>query len=165
MFLLQLHPTSWHPEGNGLVERSNQTLRSLLDKLTRETEDWDLYLDIAAYTYNTTPREMFHGLSSFELEYGFRPAEFTNWTASTDPDAQWNLENYLNDRKDVQEALERLINEEYAGRIESHFYLAPLSRRIYHQELGFSSIIIQRLSHPEVKPDTGDHLSSLTKEV
>ena len=41
----------YHPQTNGLDERTNQTLIRTLKKLTTTEEDWDQYIDAALYAY------------------------------------------------------------------------------------------------------------------
>ena len=62
--------TAYHPQGDGLVERQNHTLRDILSSFVSEhKDDWDLWIDIAVYAYNTSPQES-TGFSPFELVFG-----------------------------------------------------------------------------------------------
>lgn len=60
----------YHPICNGLVERFNSTLKSMLKKMCVERpRDWDRYLQPILFAYREVPQESL-GFSSFELLYG-----------------------------------------------------------------------------------------------
>lgn len=50
-----IRTTTYHSEGNGQVERFNDTLCTMLSKLVNENkDDWDELLPFATWAYNTT---------------------------------------------------------------------------------------------------------------
>ena len=62
--------TSEHPRGNGLVERQNRTLLTLLRVYTsRRMLDWDEHIDGVMGAYNST-RHPTTGLSPYMLQHG-----------------------------------------------------------------------------------------------
>jgi len=62
--------TPWHPQCNGLVERFNGTLKSMLRKLTHEQPtEWDKFIPALLFAYREVPQESL-GFSPFELLYG-----------------------------------------------------------------------------------------------
>lgn len=66
----QLTTTPYHPACNGLVERFNGTLKSMLKKLCEERpKDWDRYVNALLFAYRETPQAS-TGFSPFELLYG-----------------------------------------------------------------------------------------------
>ena len=68
--LTQLHTTPYHPQGNGLVERFNGTLKNMLRKMCEEKpSDWDRYLPAVLFAYREAPQDIV-GFSLFELLYG-----------------------------------------------------------------------------------------------
>lgn len=65
-----LTTTPYHAQGNGLVERFNATLKSMIKKLCMERpKDWDQYIDAALFSYREVPQESL-GFAPFELLYG-----------------------------------------------------------------------------------------------
>ena len=62
-----LRTTPYHPETDGLVERFNQTLKSMLRKTAaQEGKDWDKLIPFVLFAYREVPQES----SPFELLYG-----------------------------------------------------------------------------------------------
>ena len=66
----QMTTTPYHPACNGLVERFNGTLKSMLRKMCEERpKDWDRYLNPLLFAYRESVQES-TGFSPFELLYG-----------------------------------------------------------------------------------------------
>ena len=66
--------TAYHPQVDGLVERQNRTLQDILSSfVSQHRDDWDLWIDIAVYAYNTSPQE----------STGFSPFELVFWASSS----------------------------------------------------------------------------------
>jgi len=61
--------TPYHPQANGLVEKFNGTLKSMIKKLCLERpSDWDRYLEPALFAYRQVKQDSL-GFSPFELLY------------------------------------------------------------------------------------------------
>ena len=66
----QLFTTPYNPKCNGLCERMNGTLKSMLKKMCQERPtDWDRYLPAVLFAYREVPQSS-TGFSPFELLYG-----------------------------------------------------------------------------------------------
>ncbi|XP_066512296.1 uncharacterized protein [Hoplias malabaricus] len=66
-----IHTTPYHPQTDGLVERFNQTLKTMLKKFVSDTgKDWDKWLPFLLFAYREVPQAS-TGFSPFELLYGW----------------------------------------------------------------------------------------------
>lgn len=65
----RVRTTPYHPQTDGLVERFNQTLKSMLRKYVSDTgKDWDKWLPFLLFAYREVPQAS-TGFSPFELLY------------------------------------------------------------------------------------------------
>ncbi|XP_064469791.1 uncharacterized protein LOC135384523 [Ornithodoros turicata] len=68
--LKQIHTTPYHPMGNGLVEKFNGTIKTMLKRMCQEKpKEWDRYLAPLLFAYREVPQASL-GFSPFELLYG-----------------------------------------------------------------------------------------------
>jgi len=66
----QLTTTPYHPQCNGLMERFNGTLKTMLKCMCSERpRDWDRYINALLFAYREAPRESL-GFAPFEMLYG-----------------------------------------------------------------------------------------------
>jgi hypothetical protein len=105
--LLSVKPvttTPYHPQSNGMVERFNGTLKSMLKKVAQEQpKDWDRYIPAVLFAYRELPNAS-TGFSPFELMFG-RPARgpmyilSQGWTGKTSSGEEMNMYQYVFDLK------------------------------------------------------------------
>ena len=63
----------YHPQSNGLIERTNQTVAAKIAKLAMKNQsNWDEYVYDAVYGYNIAPQKLL-GVSPYEALYGRTP--------------------------------------------------------------------------------------------
>ena len=68
----RIRTTPYHTQTDGLVERFNGTLKSMIKKFTsKNKKDWDEYLPYLLFAYHEVPQES-TGFSPFEMLYGRR---------------------------------------------------------------------------------------------
>ena len=61
--------TSYHPQGDGMVERFNRTLLQMLRTYTQQQSDWEQHLSLVLLAYRSATHPS-TGLSPFELMFG-----------------------------------------------------------------------------------------------
>ena len=95
--------TPYHPQSNGMVERFNGTLKSMLKKVAQEQpKDWDRFIPAVLFSYRELPNAS-TGFSPFELMFG-RPARgpmyilSQGWSGKSHPDEK-NMYQYVFDLK------------------------------------------------------------------
>ena len=73
LVMKKLQAMPYHPQTNGLVERSHQTIMRMIEKLGKEKKaDWPGHLAEIVHTYNATC-SAFTGYSSHYIMFGQRP--------------------------------------------------------------------------------------------
>ena len=66
------HTTPYHPMGDGLVERMNRSLLSLLRTVTERQSDWEDHLQLLLFAYRTSQHSTTK-LSPYEVLFGRNP--------------------------------------------------------------------------------------------
>lgn len=70
------HSTPYHPQTNGLTERTNRTLTNMLSLyVSADHKNWDAVLPFITYAYNTAKHEV-TGYAPFYLLYARSPQSF-----------------------------------------------------------------------------------------
>jgi hypothetical protein len=67
-----IRTTAYHPQGNGLTERMNQTIKNTISKLCDKYSNWDFWLPSALFAIRCSPQKT-TTFSPFELVYGRLP--------------------------------------------------------------------------------------------
>lgn len=121
----QMTTTPYHPACNGLVERFNGTLKSMLRKMCEERpKDWDRYINPLLFAYREAVQES-TGFSPFELLFGRvvrGPLAILHelWTGEVDePDTKTTYQ-YVLDLKDRLEATCQVAQENLGKSAEKY---------------------------------------------
>ena len=105
----QIRSSIYHPEANGLTERFNGTLKSMLRKFVHDDpETWDSYLPYILFAYREVP-EASTGFSPFELVYGWEvkgPLSVVKSQWVDDPEDQSVVQHVLEMRHKLKTCLD-----------------------------------------------------------
>ena len=113
----QIHTTPYHPMCNGLVERFNGTLKTILKKLCSECpKQWDRYLPAVLFAYRSSVQES-TGFTPFELLFGRKirgPMDILRayWTKEPDDEETKTVYRYVVDLEQRLEETCKLAQEE-----------------------------------------------------
>lgn len=103
----RVRTTPYHPQTDGLVERFNQTLKTMLKKYVSDTgKDWDTWLPFLLFAYREVPQAS-TGFSPFELIYAHQvrgPLDVLreSWEATEKPSKKNILSYVLKMREQLQ---------------------------------------------------------------
>jgi hypothetical protein len=67
--IVKTRTTSYHPQGDGMVERFNRTLLQLFRTYVDKQDDWEKYLPLLLFAYRTAVHKS-TGVSPFRLMFG-----------------------------------------------------------------------------------------------
>ncbi|XP_044761285.1 uncharacterized protein LOC123318665 [Coccinella septempunctata] len=123
----QINCTAYHPQSNGALERSHQTLADYLRHYINENQsDWDCWIDFAMFSYNTTTHSSTK-FSPHELLFGKQPQIPTSLTNSVD--FKYTYENYVDELKlKLQKSQEIARNNILKSKETSKIYYDKKSR-------------------------------------
>lgn len=120
-----VHTSPYHAQSNGLVERFNGTLKTMLRRVIQsEPKHWDRYIPPLLFAYRELPNES-TGFSPFELLFGRRargPMDILakSWTGQTDSDEAKPLYQYVFDLKNTLKDACSLAQENAQVASEKH---------------------------------------------
>jgi transposase InsO family protein len=96
----QIRTSAYHPQANGLTERTNQTIKRSLAKVSTE-EDWDIYLPAVLFAIRKAPSQTTK-YSPYQLTFGI-----TARTPEAPPDAPRIVENLKEIRRCAQDYIKK----------------------------------------------------------
>ena len=107
-----IQTTAYHPQGNGLTERTNQTIKNTIAKAVQsQGGDWDLYLPSALFALRTMKQETTK-FTPFELTYGRKAKQLADQLMGTNSTETGTWEQQVEHRakEEIQE-LHRIRNK------------------------------------------------------
>jgi hypothetical protein len=123
----KLRTTSYHPQGNGLVERLNRTIKRMLTMYVNDNHNnWDVFLQQNISAYNNTPQSSTK-ISPYELIFGKKPRTLLDQVGSgnaAEANAMRNPSDYLSEIMRNKQKLVEIANEnlQRARRIQQKYY-------------------------------------------
>ena len=111
----QIQTSPYHPQTDGLVERLNGTIKSMLRKFVKDApKQWDELIPYLLFAYREVPQAA-TGFSPFELLYGRhvrRPLDIlqSHWTGTSDSE-EINVLAYVNQMKERFHCLTECVQE------------------------------------------------------
>jgi len=150
--LQQRVTTPYHPMCNGLVERFNGTLKTMLKRMCSERpKDWDRYIGPILFAYREVRQESL-GFSPFELLYGRDvrgPMRILRelWTREVvDPEVRSTYQ-YVLDLKDRLEETCQLAHEELRkAQLKQHKYFNNKAKARHFKE-GDKVLVLRPTDH------------------
>ena len=130
----QLTTTPYHPACNGLVERFNGTLKSMLKKLSEEQpKQWDRYIPALLFAYREATQES-TGFSPFELLYGRHvrgPLTILKqlWTKDIQDDEVRTTYQYVVDLRERLEETCQIVQEQLGKSSKRYKYYADMKKK------------------------------------
>lgn len=121
----KINTTPYHPQTDGLVERFNKTLASMLAMyINKKHNDWDVFLPSATFAYNTAKQESTQ-FSPFYLLYAREPS------FPIDTVLQFSPSKYTIDLTDYITELKTFLHEAWSL-AKIHIISAQTSQKFYH---------------------------------
>ena len=109
----KIQTSAYHPQSNGALERSHQTLKDYLKHFINKSQsDWDQWIHLATFSYNTTPHTS-SGFSPYELVFGYKaiiPSSFKE-----DPKFSYSFDDYVQDLKTKLQSSWKFAKEKLIG--------------------------------------------------
>ena len=157
--LLSVKPvttTPYHPQSNGMVERFNGTLKTMLRKVSREEpREWDRYIPALLFAYRELPNETL-GFSPFELMYGHSPrgpigllAE--KWTGKETEEEAQNVYQYVTDLKDRILTTCKLAQESADKKTDTYKYFADRKAKPRTLRAGDKVLVLLTEEHNKLR--------------
>lgn len=118
----QHRTTPYHPQTNGMLERSHFFLKNYLRCYTnKEPKNWDVWAKFACFAYNTTPHTATK-LSPYELVFGRKPNLPAGMSGT--PDIRYSYDNYLADLKHKLQTANKIAHDNLSlAKLRSkHYY-------------------------------------------
>ncbi|KAL5460390.1 hypothetical protein EMCRGX_G033836 [Ephydatia muelleri] len=158
----RIYTTPYHPQGNGLDERFNQTLQNMLVKFIMDKKDdvWDVFLDTCVYAYNTSVHES-TSFSPFEVMFGRR--DFMPVDIEIDKETPI-INNEATSGADMERLSEFILKKDFkrkkraGGKLETWFVGPYMIMKIHGKgfyrlkQVGNEECVVERINGAHLKP-------------
>ena len=109
-----IRTSPYHPQMDGLVERFNQTLKSMLRKsVDKEGKNWDKMIPYLLFAYREVPQSS-TGFSPFELLYGREvrgPLDILRQTWETNTRSDESVVNYVLSMREKLKDMSEIVQD------------------------------------------------------
>ena len=109
-----IRTSPYHPQMDGLVERFNQTLKSMLRKsVDKEGKNWDKMIPYLVFAYREVPQSS-TGFSPFELLYGREvrgPLDILRETWETNTRSDESVVNYVLSMREKLKDMSEIVQD------------------------------------------------------
>uniref|UniRef100_A0A6G3MFZ0 Retrovirus-related Pol polyprotein from transposon 412 (Trinotate prediction) n=1 Tax=Henneguya salminicola TaxID=69463 RepID=A0A6G3MFZ0_HENSL len=102
--------TPYYPQSDGMVERFNRTIVSMLSKCLEEEEDWDTILQKLMMCYRSSPHKT-TGVSPYFAVFGREPSLPIDVIIKNDSENWENMDDYLEDIFQKQKKILKQIRD------------------------------------------------------
>lgn len=109
------HTTPYHPMGDGLVERMNRSLLTLLRTHVEKDSKWEEHLQLLLFMYRTT-RHATTGVSPYEVLFGSNPP--SQWLPNLQVTVVVNQSDYVENLKRTLLQLKEIVDANSVGSAE-----------------------------------------------
>lgn len=120
----------YHPQTNGLDERTNQTLIRTLKKLATKENEWDQCIDMALYAYRISVQDSTR-YSPFFLLYNRHPRKAIDFEMAT---ATGSIPGTIDTTEEaIEQTIERLLaaKSEYRDKALGNIQVAQERQKVY----------------------------------
>ncbi|KAL5011956.1 hypothetical protein ScPMuIL_010507 [Solemya velum] len=131
----KLSSTPYHPQTNGLVEKFNGTLKTMLKTYAMsESRNWDKHLPYVLFAYREVPNET-TGFSPFKLLYGRHirgPLEILKEEWEEPSDGKTSVVSFILETRDRMRAMRQLVcmNEKVSKKKQKTYYDRKARHRV-----------------------------------
>ena len=141
------HTTPYHPQGDGLVERSNRIILDMLRSYVDREEQWEDFISLMLYSYNTSYHSSIQ-TTPYMLMYGREPGLSVEW------DKELGYEPLL-----YEEQLKKKLRK-YNDLVTNHLEKAAVSQKKYCDRNTSSLLRRFNSSQREVRSSMGRKMVS-----